>query len=83
MIQAFAFSLDMEVQSAFPQHQDQLHSLWLIFQVFTRLQLTSVIVAQMVLFLITFNFYELVGSLLLSFTLKQPSPSIVSISTMS
>jgi CxC2 like cysteine cluster associated with KDZ transposases len=32
-MQAFAFSLDMEVQSASLHHQDPSHSLWLMFQV--------------------------------------------------
>ena len=83
MIQAFAFSMDMGVQSALLQCQDPSHSLWLMFQGFIRLRLTSVIVAQMVSFLITSNFYELVGFLPLSFAPKQPSHFTVSISTMS
>ena len=59
------------------------HSLSLSFQEFTMLRLTSAIVAQMVSFLTTSNFYELVGFLLPSLALKQPSHFTVSISTMS
>jgi hypothetical protein len=59
------------------------HSLSLSFQEFTMLRLTSAIVAQMVSFPTTSNFYELVGFLLPSLALKQPSHFTVSISTMS
>ena len=54
-----------------------------IIQAFIMLQLTTVIVVQMVSFLITSNFYELVGFLPLSFTPKQPSHFTVLTSIMS
>ena len=65
--------------AAIPSNHHSLSSL----QVFTKFQLTSVTVAQMVSFPIISNFYELVGFLLLSFALKQPSHFTLSISTMS
>ena len=83
MIQAFAFSLVMEVQSVSLQPQDLSYSLSLMFQVFIMLQLTTAIVTQMVSFPITSKFYELVGFLLHSFVLKQPSHFTVLTSTMS